>query len=170
MQPQKIIKGAAISPKIDYLSQRAKVVFVIKNHFTLSPNFWQHICVWLHKCGVMHVQKEDAFICVKMCVFSSLVTDTCCIISTGCQSQLPSLSRILQSNEIYFVCQAFQEADTFSLRHHQNMTFVVVMPKTCLVRIPNNINVALDIVCQWDIAVTVSIMFYASFRSPNPFH
>lgn len=85
---------------------------------------------------------------MKMCMFfSSLATDTCCIITAGCQSP-PSRSRVLQSNEIYFVCQAFQEADTFSLRHHQNMTFIAEMPKTSPVRLPSNINVASDVVCQ----------------------
>lgn len=81
---------------------------------------------------------------------------------TGCQSQPPSLSSILQSNEIYFVCQPFHEADTFSLHHQQNPTFVVVMAKTSLVRTPNIINV------PHDIAAMPSITFYAPFSFAQP--
>lgn len=50
------------------------------------------------------------------------------------------------------------------------MTFVVVMPKTSLVRIQTNMNVAFDIVYQYDTAVIASITFYGTFLLLNPSH
>lgn len=94
-------QGAAMSPKLYYFTKNVKVVFLIKNQFTLSACFCQHTCVSAYVRGGACVRGGFFFISVETCVFSSLVTDTCYIISAGCQSLPPSLSHVLQSNEIY---------------------------------------------------------------------
>lgn len=61
-----------------------------------------NIGVCVLKVGVMHVLEQDFLMCQNVCMCFHLLSLTHAVLF-GCQSQLPSLSRILQYNEIYFV-------------------------------------------------------------------
>lgn len=136
------------------ISRLVKVVFIINNHCISSVRVYKS------------QEWEDVFKYIdmskKVCVFSSPVTDTCCIISAGCQSLSPSRRRILQSNAILCVCQWLSRDDTFSLRPRQNMTFVVVLLKTFAVRRKK------IIITPLDSAVTFSKTFYVPLISLQP--
>lgn len=101
MLPQKITKVQPFLPRLIIFPKKHEWFSSLKitlNYPSVSVNTFASASVSEGWC----MRKRRMFICVWNVRFH-LVTDARCVISAGFQSHPPSLSRILKSNEIYFM-------------------------------------------------------------------
>lgn len=97
-------QGAAMSPKLYYFTKNVKVVFLIKNQFTLSACFCQHTCVSAYVRGGACVRGGFFFISVLKRVCFPLLSLTHAILflpaANHCRHLCPTFCNLMK----YTVC------------------------------------------------------------------